>query len=462
MLDTNQILSNFYNTVYATVEKVYTHTEFKEHLTAMVIETPTLMSQVQVIGNKYDQIITDVDNISAADIDKYIILHKWIEEAKSLLILWRDTLLEEIIAYHYHKDGKTNSIAIKKIQSQSKEMLLSCLDALKDVYPSHISALGTDEKEINSTVFYWAKQLNPWPVYLEQIKELSNQTRKIDNLSNQISRTNTYYNTIRRILNNYMDKRKSNLQAIAECAEQVEDNIVGINQESEELIFTEKIHRIDQIHQQLNQLFVDNHHLEQIERIIHEMPDEVSVPVSQNNGMLKIKEINFQKETQQWLDSEIYLSLYEVEEIEDRLKNTLKMALVNMKNSLTLIKSENAENNNIHLNQSVTKFVQEYNKAANKHKMMLRNSANRLQNRFNISDVFSNERFYLPGIEHSTLGNIDLNNHKWRHKVLGWVKNTFSIYDSFRQKVINENRLSLPEKLVRYVDSRKLSENTSQ
>jgi len=325
MLDTPEILKKLYNSLSAAIDRAYAKDAFGDHLTAISIETPTIATAITEIGERYDLTSLDKENIKESDADRYILHYHWMEEAKNFLILWRDIRLEGTKALHLLEDKRTDHISLKMMRDQSKSMLLNSLDVIKSIFPQWKSQLQTRSDQLKTQVLEWDKQINPWPEYKSQIKDITEQTRSISNLSNQLSRSNSTYKHIRRILQSYINKRKDNMNEISRCSEMALDSINDLNDKSDGTILSKKALEIEGIHKTLNQLFVDIHHLEQIEKIIDEMTDNVEVPISGENGILNIKKLSLKKNTQQWLESEIYLILYEIEEVEDQLKNKLKM-----------------------------------------------------------------------------------------------------------------------------------------
>jgi len=252
------------------------------------------------------------------------------------------------------------------------------------------------------------------------------------------------------------------MSEISRCSESALASIKDIGKDYDDTLLNKKVIEIEGIHKTLNQLFVDMHHLEQIEKIIEDMTDSIEVPVNSQNGLLNVKKLSLKKDTQQWLESEIYLILYEIEEVEDQLKNKLKMILVNIQNHLALLKNDSSENQGKLLKQAIQKFKDEYKKISTKHNRLIRKAKKRLDTQLRISEIFSNERLFLPTSVQSTLGNLDLGRTKLRHKVSKWMKDTFSVYDGLRKKAETERRLSASEKLVRYVDSRQFDSENRQ
>ena len=462
MLETQDILNRFYNTLHSSMGKVYGRDTLSEHLKTMSIETPTLTSQIAHIGEQYDTILTNTKDLQSIDTDKFIILHHWIEEAKNFMILWRDILLEGTKAYHYQQDDAIDHLSIKKMLDQSKSILQESISFLQQVYPNKIAELGNDPEHVKSQVLDWEKQINPWSEYNIQIKAIAEQCRSISNLSNQLGRSNGSYKTIKRILQSYIDKRKSNMNEISQCAMSALSTIKDINSDEGDSNIAQKVQKIESIHKRLNELFVDEHHLEQIEKILEDMIETIEVPVDGDNGTLNVKKLSLKKSTQQWLESEIYLTLYEVEEVEDQLKNKLKMILVNIQNHLTLLKNDSTETKGTLLRLAIEKFENEYKRIASKHNKLIKSASDKLNFQFHISEIFSNERLFLPISVQASLGHIDLDRTKLRHKASKWLKNSFSFYTNLRQKAEKERQLSSSEKLVRYVDSRQFAEDNRQ
>lgn len=462
MLDTQDTLNKFSNTLHASIDKVYSNDTLSGYIKAMSFETPTLASQISKIGTQYNDILTKKKDIQSIDRDKFIILYYWMEEAKNFMILWRDVLLEGTKAYHYLQDELVDHISVKKMMDKSKSVLLESLNSLEKIYPNKIAELGSNPDQVKRQVLQWEKQINPWEEYSKQIKALTEQCRSISNLSNQLFRSNGSYNTIRRVLQSYIDKRKSNMEEISNSTRAALSTIKDINSEEDDLHLEKRVQNIENVHRRLNELFVDVYHLEQIEKIIDEMVDTMEVPIDSQNGTLNIKKLSLKKSTQQWLESEIYLLLYEVEEVEDQLKNKLKMILVNIQNHFALLKNDSTENKGSLLRLAMEKFESEYQKIALKHSKLIKSASNKLNEQFNISQIFNDQRFFLPMTLQSSLGNIDIDHNKLKHKATKWLENSFSFYTNLRHNAEKERSLSSSEKLVRYVDSRQFSDDNRQ
>lgn len=462
MLDTKDILHSFYSVLHSVVDKLYDRDTLSDFLKSMSIETPSFTSKIDFIGEQFNAIATNKKDLQSIDTDKFIILHHWMDEAKNFTILWRDILLESTKAYHYQQDGTVDHLSIKKMQDQSKAILKESISSLKSIYPQMIDRLGSDTEKIRKEVLKWEKQINPWPEYKQQIKAITEQCRSISNLSNQLGRSNESYRTIKRILQSYIDNRISNMNEILQCANTALNTINDINSDAVDLNISKRLKNIESIHKILNDLFVDVHHLEQIEKILEDMSDTIEVPINGDNGVLNVKRLSLRKSTQQWLESEINLLLYEVEEVEDQLKNKLKMILVNIQNHLTLLKNDSTETQGILLRQAIEKFEKEYKRIASKHSILIAKASDKLNNQFQLSGIFNNNRLFLPLSIQPTLGNIDLDRTKLRHKVSKWFKHSFSFYTTLRNKAEIEKKLSSSEKLVRYVDSRQFAADNRQ
>ena len=462
MLDTQDILNGFFNTLQSSVDKVYDGDTLSEYLKEMSLETPTLVYQIVNVGAQYDIVVTNKKDLQPIDADKFIILYYWMEEAKNFMILWRDILLEGTKAFYYQLDGSVEHITVKKMLDQSKSVLQESIHSLQKVYPTMIANLGSDPKKVKRQVLNWEKQINPWTEYSIQFKAIAEQCRSISKLGNQLDRSNGSYKTIKRILKSYVDKRMSNMKEISYSAIEALNTIKDISNDEGKPNIIQKLQKIESVHKRLNELFVDVHHLEQIEKILEDMADTLEVAIDGDNGKLNVKKLSLKKSTQQWLESEIYLSFYEVEEVENQLKNKLKMILVNIQNYLTLLKNDSAENKGTPFRQAIEKFENEYHNIATKHRKLIDSASDKLEYQFNISQLFNNERLFLPLSVQSSLGNIDLDQTKLRHKVTKWLKKSFSFYTNLRKKAEKERTLSPSEKLVRYVDSRQFAEDNRQ
>ena len=141
MLDTQDILNGFFNTLQSSVDKVYDGDTLSEYLKEMSVETPTLVNQIANVGAQYDIVVTNKKDLQPIDADKFIILYYWMEEAKNFMILWRDILLEGTKAFYYQQDGSVEHITVKKMLDQSKSVLQESIHSLQKVYPTMIANL---------------------------------------------------------------------------------------------------------------------------------------------------------------------------------------------------------------------------------------------------------------------------------------------------------------------------------
>lgn len=453
-------LDQFIKSAYASIEEVYSKKELSDHLNAISSLYPQLVSELESIGSYYDGISSNSKDWKDIDTEKYIVLFYWLDDAKEFLILWRDVTLEQTKALHYYRDDKVSQMQVAEQMTRSQRILKECLFNLGLSYGRHYREI--DSPVSKSMIKDWSIQINPWPLYREQIKSLTEQTRSIGNLSNQIHRSSLGFNTIRRILSSYLDKREQNMIQIEQFADDAISCIKDLSVDSEVKEITAKIKRIDGVHHKLNKLFVSNHHLEQIERILDDMTDRLSVPVSTDKGTLRVKELNLSKNTLQWLESEIYLILYEIEAIEDSLKNNLKMTLVNLKNRLTLLINGSNEDDGALVREAVEKFKRQYQESAANHQDLLKQAQAKLTGEFNISDVFDVNRTFMPVTMEPSISNIDLTPQKLRHKVKQWMQTSFSLFSKYQDKAREERWLSTSEKIVRYIDAKRLSDSNNQ
>ena len=70
MLDTQDILNGFFNTLQSSVDKVYDGDTLSEYLKEMSVETPTLVYQIASVGAQYDIVVTNKKDLQPIDADK--------------------------------------------------------------------------------------------------------------------------------------------------------------------------------------------------------------------------------------------------------------------------------------------------------------------------------------------------------------------------------------------------------
>lgn len=462
MTNTKEILDKYNAMLQQSFAKAMDQQSLGDVVVAMSREIPSISSKSIEIGDIYTLADVKAGNATDAQIDAYIVHHHWADAVKEMCVLWRNSTLEVAKAAQYLEEGRINHIDGVKLIDQTRQTLQQAITDVTTVFDREKEKLGTDNSQVSRTIYNEAKQIDAWPIYRQQLKDVSEQTRKVANASTQLKRSHTTYKTVLRILKNYTAKRKENMKSLEQYGVTAKKTVQSLHADSEEQDFNKTIQTIDKIQSTLNALSIEHSHLDQVEKILGEKSDTLEVPVSYENGKLYSKEVNVSKNTQEWLRTELFFKYVELEEIESQVKNNLKMTLINLKNRLIMMRNKVADAQPEGLQSVLNTFEDAYDKAHRKHSKIVKRSKKVLKQNFFVSEIFNPNHEFLPVSRQSTFDSIEVGSVKVRDRVSGWVSENFASIGEVVTNADKEKKLSSQEKAIRYVESRELQNIDNQ
>lgn len=436
------------------------HDSLAETIVEMNRALPEITAKAIEIGDETALDCSSLSKVSDENVDAYIVHHRWVDEVKEFAVLWRNSALEISKASQFLDEGRIEHIQAVKLMDQTKAVVKEAQESITNLYTQLKQDINP--KKDNRLIYDAAKQIDAWPIYKEQLKELTEHTRKVANAHSQLQRSDATYNTIRRILSNYTQKRKEIMSELSDYADKAQSATATISVDSDQERYNEVISKIDEVQDQLNLLNIEHSHQEQIEKILSEIDQEIDIPVSYDGAQLYSKQIELGKDSQQWLRTELMFKYVQLEEIENQVKNNLKMTLLNLKNKLLMMRNKVAEPKPKVLMAQLSAFEESYAPAKSKHATLLSRAQNVLDSNFYLSEIYNDQYEFLPLTRQSTFDSIEVGSSKVKDRVSDWAVDNFSFVGELLRDADKEKLLSNQEKAIRYVESRKLQNLDNQ
>ena len=456
MTDTK--LTDLYLSIEQTIEQLRAEKDGKAYLRHLNEALKKSAHQILEIGDSgYAQaeIFENEKNTSLESTVSFLLTFKWAETAKSFLILWRNILFEQEKAQILLLTDRTDDAAVRNLRNRSEEMLLDALEELKTLIENEYQAAENSETQREKILEPLFLQTNPWPTYQSQIKEIEGQGTILQERQKSMLFVVNEFDKIEALVRKTVIDCQSEISESEMSLDEIIDYVNEHAEESPGKIVT---------------------HLEVIERNIltydyasdftailakktQNLPTESKIPVAIYGSMIELKDINFRKDTRQWLDSEILPLLYEVWEVTEGIRTGLKMSLLNIRNRALLLDNEKKENGESKITtEDLCRPLQLFKEtSADKKKIcadLYEEIDQRLKAQFDAALVYSAPDKFLEIPLQSTINNLVFSQNEFFERIKKWWSKQINTVRRLRTNVKREDALSVSEKVVRYLENR--------
>lgn len=379
----------------------------------------------------------------------------WPEGAKGFLILWRDVLFELQKALLLRRLRAVSPEEVQELYRQSEHTLETAAGEFSDFLDKRLQQARKQKGGVEKILSKLKLQENPWPVYREQYQEIARQLDQLLVSFQELDKAADGFETIREALTQAVSSCKQELEHHRKTAQRAIDSILT----QEEIKPTRIASTLEETESEIKL----NNHLTDFSKVAEQklqaLPEKLRVPVDTENGLLQYKEVNFQRLTRQWLDSEVFPLLYEIWELTELNTNGLKMSLLNLRNRALLIASDSNEGKNLSFDSKdlvypMQSFIRKSD-ATEQDLIKLRNMVDmRLKQNFDLSRIYHPTDSFLPVPLQSTINKLKVNQNALVIRMQEWAQKQRKALSRFRKTVEIEESLSVSEKVVRYLQSR--------
>ena len=398
--------------------------------------------------NEGIRILLSVES-SAEGIEYYkqqVLIYRWAEEFKQYAILLRDV-------HHkaFKEEYQPNTIPDSEIISNTiKRAAHEVVSQLEEILKTETI------NEVNVKI--WKHQLSPaesFILQLESIKEQISQINISHDLMQNAERDILFYNTeIGRSIGSF----DQNIDTLLKAITQVKKSLVDLNDNPDVSAITALTKQIDQAYETVDNLRgkanINDWHFEGNHNI--------KVPVDTNEGNLVYKQVNFDNQINEWVDSDIVPSLLDMDGKVERLDYSTLTKIVNIKNQLLLIASNPELISNFEALDFESTFddiitsAQEMKGEIEKSQAQLQS---KLKGKLSMSSVFDLNNYYLTKAPIPLITSYSREGNKWIgklpiEKIRNWYTGIFDKYIASGSQ--EENQAQDQIGLINFIKSRLL------
>lgn len=454
-------ISRFDQSLKVAVERFRQKLDMPTYLKGIAEGATQLADEIVALGD-YAQKRLEED----PQYDFYRINYAWADEAKAFLILWRDVQLEQEKAQVLLWDGKTTEEHIAKLKEASCRSIAKAGEELIKALEGEGEGGIEAEKRQLKQIEQWKHQHNPWPTYREQILQLPAQCKDIQEQFSILQNVSEAFRQIRIELTGLIAKSEGeNIDFVKKSEETIE--LIGDCMPDGGTL---RPGRIAAKLEDIQELLVLPNYLEELNRniegLLEGMPEKVRVPFAAEEGMIQYKDLSFRRTASQWLEAKIMPVVFEVWEIAERERNSFKTTLLNIRNRTSLLSAELKEGKQIQATkedvcQPVEMFLANAGKWEEEIGAQRETIERRLERDFVLSTIYESDIDFLALPFQSTIRYFTPSQNEFRQQASKGLSRIRNLIQRIRQQVTEEESLSTPEKLVRFIQGRRPDESHS-
>ena len=384
----------------------------------------------------------------------YFISFRWIDQAKSFLILVRDSYFQGQKAHILHLENKLEKTSLAQLRKASHEVIQMAAEDLRNNLNGILQPISMDSKSLKNQIDHWALQQNPYPVYRKQMEELVNQFHTLSDKNVELEKTVNDLLAIKTELTTAVDTFFSAIIDAEEHAQKAIDFI-----ENPEGKIGKIASYLEDYKDKIKPQIEFDVFSKKIDQILTEMAGKTQVAVATEYGMIQHKEINFKRNVRQWLDAEILPLLSETWELKENVFNNLKMSFVNISNRAILISNEQKAEDSIvknptDMSQPLNAFLKKTPAWEKEFNIVKQDIYERLNESFGFFSVYNNSDEFLYVPLPNTIRQINLEQNEWYQSAQNWFKRQLKKVQDLISFVRQDENLSVSEKIVRVIQER--------
>ncbi len=456
-MDNQQIqFSSFESALDQSISDAWGSQRLDAHLNKLEEEAKRLAQEAKKIGS-YSQTKHTEGN---AEIGDFIGTYVFPEKVKSILILWRDILFQQQKAEILKLEKKSTPQELKELNVLSKDTLVNAADSIRNLYSKEIENIRGQRGGQTKAIEKWKIQHSPWETYEKQIDLFPEQCTMLREKHQELKEVTKTFEEIKSQILEIASSCEKDLEKYNQLAESsiptIEENTDPEGELKPSRIITALESTINNLEIQDYPELINT----SINELIDKLPEWTKVPVATEGGILKYREINFNRSAKQWLDSEILPLMNEVCELSENAGNNFKMSLMNICNKAKIISAEIKEGKTPEVGKSglaqpISNFQKKVTDTDKQLKGFRKTISQRLKSDFNVSSVYDLTAEFLPVSIQSTIRQYNrIGQNEFLTRTQNWWKKGTQKIKGLIRQVEKEDQLGTSEKVVRYVKSK--------
>lgn len=406
------------------------------------------------LGNQSYAYIAQANSKELDLIFAYLINFDWSEQAKTILLLWRDLLFEQQRASILLRDHLIDEQASKTLWQQSNAIQNSAWTNLENYLEGRLVLARATARKILKK---WKLQRNPWSIYQKQFLEILEQGKELEAVYPKLKEAQEFMQHISRLILGAIERSISTIASIRELSEATINVLLAIDETNLKKELIASVDQLKKLEAQIQFEASIDSVLSGLEQYLNHIPKRLSFTMSVQEGYLEQRHLDLRNKVQLWLESEVYPLLDEVWESTEGSSNGLKMMFIHIKNRIDFLVQEDLETTTqaeLQLAEPLLAFLKDLNHQSEVLDKIKANLENRLATYFKFGQVYDPQSEFLPVFLQKSANRYFLLTDGWLGKSKKWLDRQWKKWKVFKTKLSREQALGMSEKIVRCIQNR--------
>jgi uncharacterized protein YjgD (DUF1641 family) len=415
-------------------------------------------------GNAHFEALSQTNLTQSETLHHKLMTFEWPAGAKRFSMLWRNILIELERAYVLKQEGLCTEVEIDVLAKAGKEKLQAATRHWLGDFNDRLSALEGDQKEAEKQLYSWNLQDNPWPTYRTQLLQLIDQMNKLHaDFSVRMKASTTLVKLSRALRDRQIQYAEDidRIKATANAAIAVIDDVEGGDAAAVSLARLEALDPSERLTGSVEDTArITN-------GIIDQLPNRVMLYVNSPSGHMQYRDINLERQTAQWISAEILPTLNQEARLAEQSLADLLRTLIDVRNRIQLAKEhartgqkavdDNADEIDLgYLKSPIRAMLKRVERAELEVEKFSTRTTTKIHEQLRLSRVYDPKLNFLEVSFEAGISQVKRTQDALLNRFGAWLIDQKNSFLNLRSRVEEEEKLSVGEKIVRTIRSRKL------
>ncbi len=438
-VDLGTAIPAFKNLVARLIRESWEAEEARTHFQLLADGMKKMLPELSAIGDAAAHAVSH----SSKDFTPWFITFDWMNNAKSFLLLWRDILFQEQRAWLKVSSGEVSLEKFSALRYATKQSITDAFSTLFIDLESAVSHPLNNAKQLEK----WRLQDMPWSIYKTQLDQFPEQAESLIHQSEMLWNTS---GTFVLVASHFKEVYDFWLNQISDLKNALQ-NTIGQLEKGETINtewLSEELEKTDDLWEKPDNSEVFHAHLDDY---ISRLPEKERIFADANGGVLLYKELNLRSEVRAWLESELLTEIYELFMIRDGITNKMHLNMVSVKNLLLLDEEGQPLSDREAIVQVLTNFLKSLNRSEERTIQLKNVSVEKIKRDFTLTNIYKDDFLARP-LQYTISQYRD--SARWM-EIRNWIKKQGARVNQLQRNVLAEEALSISERIVRVVNSRR-------
>jgi len=361
------------------------------------------------------------------------------------------------------REGLCTSEEIEVLAKAGKEKLQAAVRHWLGDFKDRKNELTSKPKLAEEQLYTWDQQNNPWPTFRGQLALVIDQMAK---LHTDFGVRMSASKTLVKLSKSLRDRQLQYGQDLERIKATANSALSIINEASDGKASSVSLQQLNALDPSEKQSGSVEDSARTSNRIIDELPERVKLYVNSPSGEMHYRDLNLERQTGQWISAEVLPALNQEARLAEQSLADLLRTLVDVRNRIQLAKDqEKAEPKEgettaavelEYLKAPIKAMLTRVQRVQTEVEKVSKQTTSKIKDELRLSRVYDPNLDFLEVSFEAGMSQVKRTQDALLNRFGAWLIDQRNLFRGFRSRVTEEEKLSVGEKIVRAIRTRKL------